>query len=105
PSDGYGTAFTLYVLQQAGVQTTDPRIARGVQWLKKNQRVSGRWFTPTPAQDPTEGGVGTRDLYIQNMGTVFALLALEAGGAESAAAKRDLRRLAGLSVRERVPTN
>src|SRR5262245_51163772 len=79
PSDGYSTAFSIYVLRQAGVSATRPEISRGVRWLRDNQRASGRWFTPSHAgNDPTEGGVGTRGLYVQNLGTAFALLALKA---------------------------
>jgi squalene-hopene/tetraprenyl-beta-curcumene cyclase len=78
-SDGYGTAFVVYVLRQAGVPARQPALVRGVQWLQRNQRASGRWFTPSPlAGHATEGGVGARDLYIQSMGTAFAVLALKA---------------------------
>ncbi len=79
PSDSYGTAFTIYVLRQAGVPATRRELVRGVDWLRSQQRVSGRWFTPSHAAGQmTEGGVGTRDLYIQNLGTAFTLLALKA---------------------------
>jgi squalene-hopene/tetraprenyl-beta-curcumene cyclase len=79
PSDGYATAFAVYVLRQAGLSASRSEVARGVAWLKSNQRASGRWFTPSPAAgDQTEGGVGTRDLYVQNLGTAFAVLALKA---------------------------
>ncbi len=76
-SDGYGTGFAVFVLRQAGMPATRPEIIRGVAWLKSHQRVSGRWFTPAPV-DPTEGGVGSRDLYAQNHATAFSLLALDA---------------------------
>src|SRR5439155_11651888 len=61
PSDGYSTAFTVYVFRQAGMRATQPEIVRGIRWLRANQRVSGRWVTPAPV-DQTEGGVGSRDL-------------------------------------------
>ena len=78
PSDGYGTAFAVYILRRAGVSVNRPEIASGVRWLRTNQRVSGRWFTPThTAGEQTEGGVGARDLYIQNLGTAFGVLALK----------------------------
>ena len=32
-------------LREAGVPAADPRIQRGLTWLVKNQRVSGRWWT------------------------------------------------------------
>lgn len=71
-SDGYATGLTLYVLRQAGVPQDDPRIRRGVAWLKGNQRESGRWFTPSQAWH-------TQHL-ISNAGTAFAVLALHACG-------------------------
>src|SRR5262249_19015815 len=107
PSDGYGTALAVYVLRQAGVPASRPEIARGAAWLRSNQRASGRWFTPSPAAgDPTEGGVGARDLYVQNLGTAFTVLALQAcDGLEGSLAPgkpRPLRQIPGLSLRDRL---
>jgi squalene-hopene/tetraprenyl-beta-curcumene cyclase len=105
PSDGYGTAFVIYVLRQAGVPATRPEIARGVGWLRSNQRASGRWFTPAPVS-PTEGGVGSRDLYAQNLGTAFAVLALKAcEGTDRPSGPgnhRQVRRTPGLWLRDRL---
>jgi squalene-hopene/tetraprenyl-beta-curcumene cyclase len=70
PGDGYATGLSLYVLRQAGVPVKHESIQRGVQWLKTNQRESGRWFTRSPNQD---GGH-----VITNAGTAFALMALKA---------------------------
>jgi squalene-hopene/tetraprenyl-beta-curcumene cyclase len=80
-SDGYGTGFAVFMLRQAGVAADRPEITRGLQWLRSQQRASGRWFTPSPdAHIPSDfGGYGTRDLYIMNIGTAFAVLALKAG--------------------------
>src|SRR5262245_19835478 len=104
-SDGYGTALVIYVLRQAGVSATRPEIARGVAWLQGNQRASGRWFTPAPVS-ATEGGVGSRDLYAQNLGTAFTVLALKAcEGTNSRSAienDRPVRPRAGLSLRDRL---
>jgi squalene-hopene/tetraprenyl-beta-curcumene cyclase len=100
PSDGYGTAFTIFLLRQAGVPATQAEIGRGVDWLLSNQRVSGRWFTPTHTEgERTEGGVGARDLYVQNLGSAFTVLALKAC-AESTPAVAP-RASAGLSLRGR----
>jgi squalene-hopene/tetraprenyl-beta-curcumene cyclase len=102
-SDGYGTGFAIFVLRQAGVSASRPEIARGVRWLQNNQRASGRWFTPSHAAgDPTEGGVGARDLYIQSLGTAFAVLALDACGVPQRAAQRMAPRRAGLALRTRL---
>jgi squalene-hopene/tetraprenyl-beta-curcumene cyclase len=71
-SDGYATGLVLYVLRRAGVSADDPRIRRGVAWLKANQRASGRWFTPSQAWH-------TQNL-LANAGTAYAILALHACG-------------------------
>jgi len=67
-SDGYATAFTIYVLRMAEVEIKDPAIQRGLSWLKSNQRESGRWFTHSPRRDGKH--------YITQAATNMALLAL-----------------------------
>ncbi|MBI3863781.1 MAG: hypothetical protein HY290_17980 [Planctomycetia bacterium] len=69
PSDGYGTGFAIFTARQAGVPADDPRIARGIAWLKSNQRASGRWFTPSL-------NTYTKQNLLSNSGTGFAILAL-----------------------------
>lgn len=71
-SDGYATGFVIFVARQSGLPTSDPRLQRGILWLKTNQRESGRWFTPSQAWH-------TRNL-ISNAGTAYAILALHACG-------------------------
>jgi squalene-hopene/tetraprenyl-beta-curcumene cyclase len=67
-SDGYGTGFVIYVLRCAGIAVEDPRIQKGIAWLKTHQRVSGRWFTRSMKQDSTH--------LITNSGTAYGVLAL-----------------------------
>ena len=43
-SDAYMTALAVVLLRQGGVAVSDPRIQRGLAWLKREQRVSGRWW-------------------------------------------------------------
>ena len=71
-SDAYATGFVIYVARQAGVKSHDPRLQRGVVWLKKNQRESGRWFTRSPTKNSRH--------FISNAGTAYAILALTACG-------------------------
>ena len=71
-SDGYGTGFAIHVLRQAGVAADDPRIKKGIAWLKTHQRASGRWFTRSMWKD--------RRHYITHAGTAYAILALAACG-------------------------
>jgi squalene-hopene/tetraprenyl-beta-curcumene cyclase len=43
-SDAYMTAFSIVLMRQNGVPATDDRIQRALSWLKREQRVSGRWW-------------------------------------------------------------
>jgi squalene-hopene/tetraprenyl-beta-curcumene cyclase len=43
-SDPYMTAFAIVLLRESGVPASDPRIQRGITWLKQEQRVTGRWW-------------------------------------------------------------
>jgi squalene-hopene/tetraprenyl-beta-curcumene cyclase len=103
PSDGQGTGFVVYMLRQAGVPARQPEISRAVRWLRDNQRVSGRWFTPVrrPGQT-TEADFGTRDFYNQTVGTAFALLALESCGELGSSDARARVRASGLALRDRL---
>jgi len=82
PSDGYGTGFVVHVLRQAGVAIDDPSVTRGANWLRTNQRESGRWFTRSLSNDKAH--------YIANAGTGFAVLALSECAPE--ASKSESRR-------------
>jgi squalene-hopene/tetraprenyl-beta-curcumene cyclase len=67
-SDGYGTGFVIYIARRINIDASDPRIQRGLAWLKSHQRQSGRWFTRSLFKDSKH--------YISNAGTAFALMAL-----------------------------
>ncbi len=71
-SDGYATGFVIFVARQANLPASDPRLQRGLAWLKANQRESGRWFTPSQAWHTQHR--------ISNAGTAYAILALDACG-------------------------
>lgn len=43
-SDAYMTALGVVLLRQSNVPTTDLRIQRGLAWLRREQRESGRWW-------------------------------------------------------------
>lgn len=67
-SDGYGTGFSVFVLRTAGIPSEDPRIQKGIQWLKTNQRKSGRWITRSLTKDNKH--------FISHAGTAFAVMAI-----------------------------
>ncbi len=69
-SDGYATGFAVYVLRRHGIAAEDPRLVKGIDWLKANQRASGRWYTRSLNKDSTH--------YLSHVGTAFALLAISA---------------------------
>lgn len=68
-ADGYGTGFAIYVLRQSGVPANDPALAKGIAWLKDNQRESGRWFARSLFRDGTH--------YLSHAGTAFAIMAIK----------------------------
>jgi len=70
--DGYGSGFVIFQARNAGVPASDPRIRRGLEWLRTNQRESGRWFVPS--FNKRTGNV------ISNSATAFAVMALAACG-------------------------
>jgi squalene-hopene/tetraprenyl-beta-curcumene cyclase len=43
-SDAYMTALAIVLMRQNNMPVKDARIQRGIAWLKKEQRVSGRWW-------------------------------------------------------------
>jgi squalene-hopene/tetraprenyl-beta-curcumene cyclase len=43
-SDPFMTALAICLLRESGVPAKDARIQRGIAWLKREQRVSGRWW-------------------------------------------------------------
>ncbi len=51
----------------------DPRLQRGVAWLKANSRLSGRRFTPTLSTNTLQN-------LPSNSGTAFVVRALQACG-------------------------
>lgn len=67
-SDGYGTGFAVFILRQAGFPKNHPAIRKGIEWLKTNQRQSGRWFTRSMSHDNQH--------YLTHAGTAMAIMAL-----------------------------
>ncbi len=68
PSDGHMTGLAVLILRDAGMAVVDPRIQAAVNWLKTNQRESGRWWTRSLNNDSYH--------FITFSSTGYALLAL-----------------------------
>jgi squalene-hopene/tetraprenyl-beta-curcumene cyclase len=73
-SDGYGTGLVLFVLQQAGMRRTHPRIQRGVEWLTSNQQTAGNWlaWSLNKQRDPASDA----GYFMGDAATAYAVLAL-----------------------------
>ena len=50
-SDAYMTAFAIVLLRETGTPADDPKVQRGIAWLKTSQRVSGRWWMKSLFRD------------------------------------------------------
>ena len=74
-SDGYATGLATLALQAAGVPTSDSRVAKGLEWLRRNQdRATGQWLavSPNKQRDP-KSDPGT---FMSDAATAYAVLSL-----------------------------
>ena len=69
-SDGHQTGLAVVVLSSAGVPPTHPAVQRGVEWLTRNQRESGRWWTKSLNTETWH--------FITYTGTLYPVMALAA---------------------------
>ena len=77
PSDGHQTGLAIVVLSEAGIPSSHPAIQRGLTWLKRNQRQSGRWWTKSLNTDKWN--------FITFTGTLYPVMALTMTGSEDSA--------------------
>jgi squalene-hopene/tetraprenyl-beta-curcumene cyclase len=73
-SDGYATALVLQVLQTAGVTKDHVKVARGLDWLKRNQTPTGAWrsVSVVKKREPTSHA----GKFMSDAATAYAVLAL-----------------------------
>lgn len=78
--DGYATGLVLHVLQLSGRTKDDPRIAKGLEWLRSNQDKTGAWRAASvnknrspESSNPAKANVGK---FMWDAATGYAVLAL-----------------------------
>jgi hypothetical protein len=73
-SDGYATGLVLHVLQTAGVPKDHARVARGLDWLRRNQGAGGGWRSASlvKRRDPASHS----GQFMSDAATAYAVLAL-----------------------------
>lgn len=80
-SNSYATGLVAFTLQQAGIQSSDWRLARALIWLKAHQdRQSGAWAAESMNHLHDAGSMPA--LFMQDAATGYAGAALLASGAE-----------------------
>ena len=74
-SDGYGTGVIAFALQQGGVPASNPKLAKALDWLRRNQDpTTGQWSASSlnKQRDPASD-VGK---FMSDAATAYAVLAL-----------------------------
>lgn len=71
-SDAYMTSLAIVLMRQNNVPTSDPRIQKGLAWLKREQRESGRWWMQSLYRGNYQ--------YITYIATIEAMKALDLCG-------------------------
>ena len=73
-SDGYATALATLALQSGGVASSDPRVGKGLDWLRHHQRPTGEWIATSPnkARDPASEPAK----FMSDAATAIAVLSL-----------------------------
>ena len=74
-SDGYGTGLATLALQAAGVPRSDPRLARGLEWLRRHQDPeTGSWLASSLNKSrPPEADAAK---FMSDAATAYAVLSL-----------------------------
>ncbi len=76
-TDGYATALAVLAFESAGVSQIDPRVAKGLEWLRRNQnRTTGQW--PAMSLNKDRDPESDPGKFMSDAATAYAVLALTA---------------------------
>jgi squalene-hopene/tetraprenyl-beta-curcumene cyclase len=73
-SNAYPTAWTAFLLRQAGLKAEDPRLARALVWLRAHQDPGGFWAADSMNKRYEPGSMQER--FMRDAATAYAVLAL-----------------------------
>jgi squalene-hopene/tetraprenyl-beta-curcumene cyclase len=74
-TDGYATALATLALQSAGVPAADARLAKGLDWLRRNQdRTTGSWTAISPNKERDQQSDAGK--FMSDAATAYAVLSL-----------------------------
>lgn len=74
-SDGCATGLAIVAMEEAGVQASDPTLARGLSWIERHQAQDGSWWASSlnGFRDPASG----QGRFMIDAATGYSVLALE----------------------------
>jgi squalene-hopene/tetraprenyl-beta-curcumene cyclase len=76
-TDSYATALAVLAFESAGVSSIDPRVAKGLEWLRRHQnRPTGQW--PATSLNKNRDPESDPGKFMSDAATAYAVLALTA---------------------------
>jgi squalene-hopene/tetraprenyl-beta-curcumene cyclase len=74
-TDGFATGLATLALQAAGVPASEPRLAKGLVWLKANQdKATGKWMASSPNKERDPKSEAAQ--FMSDAATAYAVLSL-----------------------------
>jgi squalene-hopene/tetraprenyl-beta-curcumene cyclase len=73
-SNAYATAFTAFILEQAGVSASDPMLKKALAWLRSHQSKEGYWDASSLNKKYEAGSM--MESFMRDAATGYAAMAL-----------------------------
>ena len=77
-ADGYATALATLALQNGGVPPSDPRVGKGLDWLRHHQNPAGQWVATSPNKERDPASEPAK--FMSDAATALAVLSLTQSG-------------------------